>query len=199
MLALARHIPQAHMSLARGNGTVKHTWGCELRNKVLGVLGLGKIGSGVARRAQAFEMKVLAYDPFVTQEKAQSMGVEMADLDRIFKEADFITVHLPLNNETRNIINAEAMAKMKPSVRLINVARGGIINEKDLYDALQAGTIAGAAIDVWEKEPDTESPLQQLSTVVIAPHLGASTKEAQINVAIDVAEEIVTYAKGGRH
>lgn len=197
MLALARHIPQAHMSLAQGKWDRKTYMGVELRNKVLGVLGLGKIGSGVARRAQAFEMKVLAYDPFVTQEKAQSMGVEMADLDRIFKEADFITVHLPLNNETRNIINAEAMAKMKPSVRLINVARGGIINEKDLYDALQAGTIAGAAIDVWEKEPDTESPLQQLGNVVIAPHLGASTKEAQINVAIDVAEEIVAYAKGG--
>lgn len=197
MLALSRHIPQAHMSLAQGKWDRKTYTGVELRDKVLGVLGLGKIGAAVAKRAQAFDMTILAYDPFVSPEKAQSMGVEMADLDRIFKEADYITVHLPLNDETRNIIDAEAMAKMKPSVRLINVARGGIINEKDLCEALQAGTITGAAIDVWENEPCTDSPLQQLSNVVIAPHLGASTKEAQINVAIDVAREIVTFAKGG--
>ena len=198
MLALARNIPQAHMSLKSGKWDRKTYTGVELRDKVLGVLGLGKIGSGVAKRAQAFEMKVLAYDPFISSEKAKSLGVEIADLDTIFKESDFITVHLPLNKDTRDIIDAEAIAKMKPSVRLINVARGGIINEKALCVALEAGKIAGAAIDVWEKEPCTDSPLQQCSNAVVAPHLGASTKEAQINVAIDVAKEIVTYAKGGK-
>lgn len=198
MLALARNIPQAQMSLMEGKWDRKKYTGVELKGKILGVLGLGKIGSGVARRAQAFEMKVLAYDPFVAPEKAKSMGVEMADLDTIFKEADFITVHLPLNNETRDIIDAEDIAKMKPSVRLINVARGGIINEQALYEALKDGKIAGAAIDVWAKEPCTDSPLQQLPNVVITPHLGASTKEAQINVAIDVAKELINYAKGGK-
>jgi len=198
MLALARHTPQAHMCLVNGKWDRKTYTGVELKGKTLGILGLGKIGSGVAKRALAFEMKVMAYDPFVSPEKAQSMGVEMADLDTIFKEADFISVHLPLNNETRNIIDAEAIAKMKPSVRLINVARGGVINEQDLYEALKECRIAGAAIDVWEKEPCTDSPLQQLPNVVVAPHLGASTVEAQINVAIDVAKELVNYSKGGK-
>lgn len=198
MLALARKIPQAYMSLVEGKWDRKTYTGIELKDKVLGILGLGKIGTGVAKRAQAFEMKVLAYDPFVSSGKAKSMGVETADLDTIFKEADFITVHLPLNDDTRNIIDAEAIGKMKPGVRLINVARGGIINEKDLYDALQTGKVAGAAIDVWEKEPCTDSPLQQLPNVVVTPHLGASTKEAQINVAVDVARELINYSKGGK-
>ena len=165
---------------------------------MLGILGLGKIGSGVAKRALAFDMKVLAYDPYVAPEKAQSMNVELADLDKIFKEADFITVHLPLNEDTKYIIGAEEIAKMKPGVRIINVARGGVICEKALYEGLKEGKVAGAAIDVWENEPCTDSPLQQLDNVVVTPHLGASTKEAQINVAIDVANEIITYAKGGK-
>jgi D-3-phosphoglycerate dehydrogenase len=198
MLALSRHIPQAHASLVAGKWDRKTYKGVELKGKVLGILGLGKIGSGVAKRALAFEMKVLAYDPYVSPEKAQSMGVEMADLDTIFKEADFITVHLPLNKDTKYIIGAEEIAKMKPSVRIINVARGGVICEEALYEALKEGKIAGAAIDVWENEPCTDSPLQQLNNVVVTPHLGASTKEAQINVAIDVANEIITYAKGGK-
>lgn len=198
MLALARNIPQAHMSLKECRWDRKKYLGVELKNKTLGILGLGKIGSGVAKRALAFEMNILGYDPFVSPEKAKSLGVEMADLDTIFKEADFITVHLPLNDDTRDMIDAEAIAKMKPEVRLVNVARGGVINEQDLYDALKDERIAGAAIDVWEKEPCTDSPLQQLDNVVVAPHLGASTKEAQINVAIDVAEELVNYSKGGK-
>lgn len=197
MLALARNIPQAQASLCSGKWDRKTYMGVELKDKTLGILGLGKIGSGVAKRALAFEMKVLAYDPFVSPEKAQSMGVEMADLDRVFTESDFITVHLPLTKETKYIIGAEAIAKMKPSVRIINVARGGVIDEKALCEALQSGKVAGAAIDVWECEPCTDSPLQQLCNVVCAPHLGASTKEAQINVAIDVAKEIVNYAQGG--
>ncbi len=198
MLALARNIPQAHMSLMECRWDRKKYTGVELKNKTLGILGLGKIGSGVAKRALAFEMKILAYDPFVSPDKAKSLGLEMADLDTIYKEADFITVHLPLNDDTRDIIDAEAIAKMKPDVRLINVARGGVINEQDLYEALKEGRIAGAGIDVWAQEPCTDSPLQQLPNVVVAPHLGASTKEAQINVAIDVASELANYAKGGK-
>ena len=166
MLALSRHIPSCFLVGAWDRKTYK---GVELKGKILGILGLGKIGSGVAKRALAFEMKVLAYDPYVSPEKAQSMGVEMADLDTIFKEADFITVHLPLNKDTKYIIGAEEIAKMKPSVRIINVARGGVICEEALYEALKEGKIAGAAIDVWENEPCTDSPLQQLNNVVVTP------------------------------
>jgi len=196
MLALARNIPQAHSALTQGIWDRKTYIGVELRNKVLGVLGLGKIGSEVAKRARAMEMKVLAYDPFVSSERAQKLGLELVELERIFKESDFITVHLPLTEDTRHFIDREAIVKMKQGVRIINVARGGIIDEEALYEALKEGRVAGAAIDVWEKEPETKSPLFELGNVVATPHLGASTKEAQVNVAIDVAREIVNYYRG---
>ena len=196
MLALARNVPQAHYALTQGVWDRKKYMGVELRDKVLGVLGLGKIGSGVVKRALAMDMKVLAYDPYVSPERAQKLGVEITGLDEIYEQADFISVHLPMTEDTRYIIGAEAISKMKPGVRIINVARGGVVDEKALYDALVSGKVAGAAIDVWETEPDTENPLQKLNNVVVTPHLGASTKEAQVNVAIDVAEEIVHFARG---
>jgi len=196
MLALARNIPQAHNALINGTWDRKTYMGVELRNKVLGILGLGKIGSEVAKRSIAMEMKVLAYDPFVSSQRAEKLGVELVDLRTIFKEADFITIHLPLKDDTRHLIDRDAIAVMKPGVRIINVARGGIVDEQALYEALKEGKVAGAAIDVFENEPQTESPLFELKNVVVTPHLGASTKEAQINVAVDVAKEIVSYYRG---
>ncbi|HBT19778.1 MAG TPA: phosphoglycerate dehydrogenase [Peptococcaceae bacterium] len=196
MLALARNIPQAHNALINGTWDRKSYMGVELRNKVLGILGLGKIGSEVAKRSLAMEMKVLAYDPFVSSERAEKLGVKLVDLRTLFKEADFITIHLPLNDDTRHLIDKDAIAVMKPGVRIINVARGGIVDEEALYEALKEGKVAGAAIDVFENEPRTDSPLFELKNVVVTPHLGASTKEAQINVAVDVAKDIVRYYKG---
>ncbi len=196
MMALARSIPQASCMLKNGVWERKKFMGVELRNKTLGVLGLGKIGGEVARRARAMEMRVLAYDPFVSQERAQQMGVELADFDRVIREGDFITAHMPLTKDTYHMIGREQLAKMKPGVRILNVARGGIIDEGALYEAIQSGHVAGAAIDVFEKEPITDSPLFQLDNVVVTPHLGASTEEAQVNVAVDVAEEVVRALHG---
>jgi D-3-phosphoglycerate dehydrogenase len=196
MFALARSIPQAHSDLVKGNWERKKYLGIELRGKILGVIGLGKIGGEVAKRAIAMEMKVLGYDPFVTEERAKRMGVKLADLETIYREADFITLHLPLNDKTRNMIGAEQLKMMKKDVKIINVARGGIINEKALYEALAAGEIGGAALDVFEVEPITDSPLFQLSSCIVAPHLGASTIEAQENVAIDVANDIRRVLSG---
>ncbi|NLK00118.1 MAG: phosphoglycerate dehydrogenase, partial [Clostridia bacterium] len=196
MLALARNIPQAHHALADGRWDRKTYTGIELRDKVLGVVGLGKIGGGVAKRALAMEMKVLTYDPYVSSAQAHKLGVELVDLDEIIEKSDFISVHMPLTEETRHLIGRDSIAKMKPGVRIINVARGGVVDEEALYEALKDGKIAGAAIDVWEKEPETESPLFELNNVVITPHLGASTEEAQVNVAVDVAKEIVNYHRG---
>ncbi|NLO89801.1 MAG: phosphoglycerate dehydrogenase [Clostridia bacterium] len=196
MLALARNIPQAHNALINGTWDRKTYMGVELRNKVLGVLGLGKIGSQVAKRSLAMEMKVLAYDPFVSSKRAEELGVELVDLRTIFKNADFITIHLPLKEDTKKLIDRDAFAVMKPGVRIVNVARGGIVDEQALYEALKEGKVAGAAVDVFEKEPMTDSPLFGLKNVVVTPHLGASTKEAQINVAVDVANEIVRYYRG---
>lgn len=197
MLALARHVPQANEALKKGKWLRKEFTGVELREKTLGVIGLGRIGTAVAKRAQGFAMKVLGYDPYITHERAREIGVELVSLEDIFREADFITVHLPKTKETMNLINREALAKMKPGVRIINVARGGIVNEQDLYEALKIGKVAGAALDVFEVEPTTESPLFELPNVVVTPHLGASTEEAQVNVALDVAREIVAILQGG--
>lgn len=197
MLALARNIPQANEKLKAGQWLRKEFMGVELRGKTLGVIGLGRIGTAVAKRALAFEMRVLGYDPYVSEEKARSIGVELVSLDEIYRQADFITVHLPLTKETKYLINKEAFAKMKKGVRIINVARGGVISEKDLYDAIKEGIVKGAAIDVFETEPTTESPLFELDNVIVTPHLGASTREAQINVALDVAREIVNVLQGG--
>jgi len=193
MVSLARQVPQATMSMKAGKWDKKKFMGIELFNKTLGIVGIGNIGSQVAKRMQAFAMNVIAYDPFLSEDKAKAMGVEKVDLRELFRRSDFITVHTPLTPETKNLINRETLAIMKPGVRIINCARGGIISEKDLYDALVEGKVGGAALDVFEKEPPENNPLLTLDTVIATPHLGASTKEAQENVAVAVAEQVVDY------
>jgi D-3-phosphoglycerate dehydrogenase len=197
LLSMARSIPQAHCKLKTGVWDKKSFKGVEVLNKTLGVVGLGKIGRRVASYALGMGMRVIASDPFVTAEYAKGLGVELKNIEEIIKEADFITFHIPKTKETANFINAEMLAKMKKGVRLVNVARGGIIDEKALYDALKSGQVKAAALDVFEKEPVENSPLFELDNIVVTPHLGASTVEAQVNVAIDVAEQIVEVLKGG--
>lgn len=197
MMALTRNIPQAYSSMKRGEWQRGKFTGVEVRGKTLGVIGLGRIGTGVAKRAIAMEMKILAYDPFISAERAKALGIELGELDEVFANADFITLHLPLTSETKNLINKTAFDKMKTGVRLVNCARGGVINEADLAAAIEAGKVAGAAIDVFEKEPvDPENPLLKLDKVVVTPHLGASTAEAQVGVAVDVAHGIIAALKG---
>ncbi len=198
LMALARKIPQAHGSMKAGEWNRKEFQGVELYNKTLGVLGMGRIGSEVARRAIAFGMRVLAYDPYLSLSRAKALQVELVELDDIYARADFITVHMPMSDETRGMINAAAFAKMKKGVRVLNCARGGIIQEQDLYDAIKSGHVAGAALDVYETEPlPKEFPLRDLPQVIMTPHLGASTEEAQENVGIEVAEAITDYLVHG--
>lgn len=198
LMALARKIPQAHMSMKTGEWNRKAFQGVELYNKTLGVLGMGRIGSEVARRAIAFGMRVLAYDPYLALSRARALQVELVELDEIYSRSDFITVHMPMSDETRGMINAAAIAKMKKGVRLLNCARGGIINEDDLCQAIRNGHVAGAAMDVYENEPPPrEYGLRDLPQVVMTPHLGASTEEAQENVGIEVAEAIIDYLVNG--
>lgn len=196
LMAVARNIPQAHKKLTDGNWDRKSFQGVELNKKVLGVIGMGRIGTEVAKRAKAFGMTVLGYDPFMTEERAQKLGVTHATVDDICRQADFITVHTPLTKETRHIISSREFAKMKDGVRLINCARGGIIDEKALYEAIVTGKVAGVALDVYEEEPPVDNPLIGLPQVVSTPHLGASTVEAQENVAVDVSEEILKVLRG---
>lgn len=192
MLAVSRNIPQANQIMHENGWDRKKFVGVELRNKILAIIGLGKIGAGVAKRAQSFDMNVIAYDPFVSEERAKSLGVKLVELNELFKTADFITVHMPLTAKTRDMIAISQMRTMKSTVRLINCARGGIINENDLVTALKEKIIAGAAIDVYENEPlDKNSPLRTLPNVILTPHLGASTVEAQIGVSVDVAKGII--------
>lgn len=193
MFALARKIPQANRSMSEGKWEKKKFMGAELYQKTLGVLGLGNIGTEVAKRAKCFGMTVLAYDPFLNEEKAKALGVTQVDLTELFKNSDFITVHTPLTAETKYIINKDSIATMKDGVYLINCARGGIINEQDLLHALNSGKVAGAALDVFEVEPPVDNPLVGHEKVVCTPHLGASTTEAQENVAIAAAEQVVDY------
>jgi len=197
LLSMARSIPQAHGKLKTGVWDKKSFKGVEVLNKTLGVIGLGKIGRRVASYALGMGMRVIGSDPFVTAEYAKSLGVELKSVDEVIKESDFITFHIPKTKETAGMINAETIAKMKKGVRLVNVARGGIIDEKALYDALKSGQVKAAAIDVFEKEPTESSPLFELDNIVVTPHLGASTVEAQVNVAIDVAEQVIEVLKGG--
>ena len=198
LMALARKIPQAHGSMKAGEWNRKEFQGVELYNKTLGVLGMGRIGSEVARRAIAFGMRVLACDPYLSLSRAKALQVELVELDEIYARADFITVHMPMSDETRGMINAAAFAKMKKGVRVLNCARGGIIHEQDLYDAIKSGRVAGAALDVYETEPlPKEFPLRDLPQVIMTPHLGASTEEAQENVGIEVAEAITDYLVHG--
>lgn len=196
MLALARHIPQADQSLRRGEWQRSKFIGVELRNKTLGIIGYGKIGSEVGRRSKVFGMEILVYDPYINHEVAERAGVKPVSLDVLLSESDFITVHMPLTSETKHLICAQQFKKMKDGVRILNVARGGIIDETALYQAIVAQKVAGAALDVYEKEPQTKSPLFDLPEVIVTPHLGASTEEAQVNVAIDVAREILRVLRG---
>lgn len=197
MLGLARYLPQAHKDLKEGKWNRKEYTGVELRGKVLGLIGLGRIGTAVAKRAQAFEMKTIGFDPMVAPEVAASNGIEFKPMADVIKEADFLSLHIPKTKELLNLINKETIATMKDGARIINVARGGIVNEEDLYEAVKSGKLAGAALDVFAAEPTTESPLFELNNVVVAPHLGASTEEAQVNVALDVAEEFVNILVKG--
>ena len=198
MMALARNIPQAHDSMSTGEWNRKAFKGVELYGKTLGVLGMGRIGGEVARRAVAFGMRVMAYDPYITPSRAKALQVELASLEDIYAAADFITVHMPMTDETRGMLNKDTFATMKPSVRLLNCARGGIINENDLCDALKEGKIAGAALDVYESEPLAEdSPLRNCPNLILTPHLGASTVEAQDNVGLEVAQGIADYLLHG--
>ena len=197
MLALARNIPQAHASLKGGVWQRSRFMGVELRDKLLGIVGLGKIGTEVARRAQGLEMRVLAYDPYLSAEHARRLGIEAVSLDELLPRVDFITFHVPLTPQTRGLIGPEQFRRMKPSARLINCARGGIIDETALADALNQGLVAGAALDVFTQEPlPLDHPLLQSEKVVVTPHLGGSTVEAQVGVAMDVAEQIVAVLNG---
>ncbi|RKY38570.1 MAG: phosphoglycerate dehydrogenase [Candidatus Omnitrophota bacterium] len=187
ILSLARKIPYAHNSLKEKEWNRSRFRGVELQSKVLGIIGLGRIGKEVAKRGIAFGMEVLAYDPFISYEIADSLGVRLIDLKELLQKADFITIHTPLTEETKNLISFDEFALMKPTAYLINCARGGIVDEEALYHALSTGKIAGAAVDVFAKEPPLDSKLLQLENIVVTPHLGASTEEAQINVAIEIA------------
>ncbi|MCX5703452.1 MAG: phosphoglycerate dehydrogenase [Candidatus Omnitrophica bacterium] len=189
ILALSRNIPQANASVKAGEWKRSKFMGVELYNKVLGIVGLGRIGSELAKRALSFGMKVLAFDPFLSREVAGSLGVEVVELKELFQRSDYITVHTPLTEETKHMISGPQFALMKKGVRIINCARGGIIDEAALAEAVKAGVVAGAALDVFEKEPlPPDSELLKLDNVITTPHLGASTEEAQVNVAVEVAE-----------
>ena len=192
MLSLSRHVPHAHVSTMAGGWDRKKYVGNELYKKKLGVVGLGKIGSHVARVAKAMGMELLAYDPFVSPERAQQMQVKLLPLAELFAEADYVSLHLPRTPDTENLVNAELLRTMKPTARIVNCARGGIIDEAAIAEAVETGVIAGAALDVYAKEPlEADSPLRSVSErLILTPHLGASTEEAQENVAIDVAEQI---------
>jgi D-3-phosphoglycerate dehydrogenase len=191
MMSLSRFIPAADQSVKAHQWNRKQFTGVEIYKKTLGLIGLGKIGSHVATVARAMGMKLLAYDPYISADRAEELGCRLVDLDLLFQESDFITLHIPKTPESTHLINADAIAKMKPTARIINCARGGIIDEAALAQAIQENKIAGAALDVYEQEPLGESILRDMGpTVVLTPHLGASTEEAQSNVAIDVAEQI---------
>lgn len=196
LMALARNIPQAYLALKQQKWERKSYIGVELKNKTLGIIGLGRIGAEVAYRARGQRMNVIAYDPFLTKEKAEKMGIEYGSLDDVLRIADFITVHTPLLKETRHLLNKEAFHKMKPGVQIINCARGGIIDEDALYDAIVSKKVAGAALDVLEEEPFLNHKLLELHEVIATPHLGASTIEAQENVAIDVSQDILRFFNG---
>jgi D-3-phosphoglycerate dehydrogenase len=196
MLALARNVPQANSYLKSGKWRREEFVGTEIRNKTLGIIGLGNVGSEVAKRAQAFEMRVIAHDPFVSKDYARNLKVEIVALDQLLTEADFITLHVPLTATTKKLIGSKELAKLKPTARIINCARGGVIDEEALVKALKAGKIAGAAFDVFDHEPVTDSPLFKEDKIIVTPHLGASTIEAQTSVAKDVAEEVLAVLQG---
>ncbi len=196
LMALARNIPQANASIKKGEWERKKFTGVQLLEKTLGVVGLGRIGSEVAKRAQSFGMKVIAYDPFLRAEKALQIGVELMSMDELLTRSDFLTLHMPLSSDSKYMIGEKELSKMKKSARIINCARGGLIDEKALAKAIESGHIAGAALDVFESEPPKDSALLALPSVVATPHLGASTEEAQIAVSVDVAQSIADFLQG---
>src|SRR5216683_7021866 len=198
LVALARNVAQANSCIKAGKWERKRFIGVELQGKALGIIGLGRIGRAVAARARAFGMKIVAHDPFISPEEAKDLEIESVSLDEVFSRADFLTVHTPLTSETRGIIGAPAFAKMKKGVRIINCARGGLIDESALYEAIKSGIVAGAALDVFEQEPPPfDHPLLALDEVIATPHLGASTTEAQEGVAFTVAEQMRDYLLTG--
>jgi D-3-phosphoglycerate dehydrogenase len=198
MLAMARRIPQANAVLKSGEWRRQDFVGVEVRNKTLGIAGLGNVGTEVARRAKGLEMRVIAHDPFVSVEYAGALGVELVSLDELLKKSDFITVHTTMTKATRGLVGAKELAKVKPTVQFINCARGGIIDEQALFEALKAGKVAGAAIDVFSTEPATDNILLESDKVIVTPHLGASTAEAQTQVATDAAEQVIAVLRGQR-
>ena len=196
LLALARNIPQAHSALMAGRWEKSKWGGVELHGKTLGVLGLGRIGTLVAQRAHSFGMRLVAWDPWVSPERARQLGVELMELEALVGESDFITVHLLKTAESNNLIGKELLAKAKPGARIVNVARGGIIDEDALAEALRSGQIGGAALDVFDSEPNTTSPLFELPNVVVTPHLGASTEDAQDKAGLTIAEQVLLALAG---
>jgi D-3-phosphoglycerate dehydrogenase len=190
MMASARNISPAHASLRAGKWARSKFSGTEMFEKTLGIVGFGKIGQLVAHRMKAFDMNVIAYDPYLNAEKVSTLGVKLVELDELLKNSDFITIHLPKTKETVNLIGEEALSKVKPSVHIVNAARGGVLDEAALYKAITEGRVAGAGIDVYATEPCTDSPLFSLDQVVATPHLGASTEEAQERAGIDVAHSV---------
>ncbi|MCC6804426.1 MAG: phosphoglycerate dehydrogenase [Anaerolineae bacterium] len=200
MLALARQIPQAHATMLAGKWDRKVFSGVELRGKTLGVVGFGRIGRAVAKRALAFEMTVIAYDPYIPADIAADLGVELVDLDTIYRRSDFISLHAVLTDETRDMVNAATIAKMKDGVRIVDAARGALINEADLAEGIRSGKVAGAALDVYPTEPPpADDPLIGLANVVHTPHLAASTEDAQIVVAVDAARLVVNALLNGTY
>ncbi len=197
LLSLAKHIPQATASMKEGKWEKSKFLSVELSGKVLGIIGLGRIGTEVAKRAKAFNLRVLAHDPFSSAEAARSLGVELVELHELYRQSDFITMHTPLTPETTNLISAATIREMKDGVRIVNCARGGIVNEADLYEGLTSGKVAGAALDVFASEPLTSSPLFQLPNFISTPHLGASSEEAQEAVAVEIAQQTVDYLQKG--
>jgi D-3-phosphoglycerate dehydrogenase len=190
LLSQARNVPQAHAALKQGRWERSKWEGVELADKTLGIVGLGRIGKLVADRAKAFQMRLVAYDPFVSADRAKQMGVELLPLDQVVSESDFLTIHLPRTKETTGLINRDLLVKAKSNLRVINVARGGIVSEVDLAECIRDGVIAGAALDVFEVEPTTESPLFELPSVIVTPHLGASTREAQDKAGEAIADMV---------
>ena len=190
LLAQARNVPQAHAALVGGKWERSKWEGVELYGKSLGIIGLGRVGALVAQRALAFGMHLIAYDPFVSKDRAKQMGVELLSLEDLMAQADFISIHLPKTKETTGLINAEMLAKAKPGLRIVNTARGGLIDEQALYEAISSGKVQGAGLDVFDSEPCTDSPLFELRSVVVTPHLGASTVEAQDKAGVQIAEQV---------
>jgi D-3-phosphoglycerate dehydrogenase len=196
LMSLARHVPQACAKLRAGDWAKKAYVGTELHGKTLGLVGLGRVGEQVTRMVKGFEIRLVAYDPFVSAERAELLGVELISLEELLKRSDFITVHVPMTPSTKGIIGKKELKLVKPSVRFVNTARGGIIDEEALYRAIEEGRVAGAAFDVFTEEPATENILLQSEKVIVTPHLGASTEEAQTSVAVDVAEQVLDVLKG---